>query len=301
MTDAVITYVNGTDPNWQAVWRRVVQGNPKFSAQNIAGARWRDYGTLPLLIRGVRRFMPFIHNIFVVVSGKSQAEYVPKDDGVVVVQDAEIVPQQLLPTFNSTCIELFLYRIHGLSEQFIYFNDDMFPISPMKEDEFFRDGMPCLIVSPYTNPVKTQYACHLTNSLKAAARAIGYERKGAADFRFGHTAAPMLRSSWKRLWQTIPDDMMKSCSPFRTSYNINQEVVNYLHFLEGRYVKARRKTKYAKASNTEKIAAILRANRKCQVLCINDHSDVEFSNELAAFIREELRERIIFDAVPNEH
>lgn len=297
MTDAVITYVNGTDPKWQAVWRKAVSANPVFRTQNLSGARWRDYGTLPLLIRGIRRFMPFVRNIFVVVSGKSQAEYVPKDDGVVVVQDADIIPHQLLPTFNSTCIELFLYRIPGLSEQFIYFNDDMFPIAPIEEEDFFQNGMPCLIVSPYTNPVKTQYACHLTNSLKAAAMAIGYERKGAADFRFGHTAAPMLRTSWERLWHTIPDDLMKSCSTFRTSNNINQEVVNYLHFLEGRYVMAKRKTKYAKASNTGKIATILRENRKCQVLCINDNSDVDFTDELAAFIRRELRERVIARAI----
>ena len=297
MTDAVITYVNGTDPKWQAVWKKAVLGNPAFRGQNIAGARWRDYGTLPTLIHGIRRFMPFVRNIFVVVSGQSQAEYVPKDDGVIVVQDADIIPQKLLPTFNSTCIELFLYRIPGLAEQFIYFNDDMFPVGQMKEEDFFRDGMPCLIVSQYTNPVKTTYACHLTNSLKAAAKAIGYERKGAADFRFGHTAAPMLRSSWERLWRRIPDVLLMSCSPFRTSDNINQEVVNYLHFLEGYYYRAKRKTRYVKASNKEKIATILRENMKCQILCINDHSDVDFSDELAAFIRDELRERVVLSAI----
>lgn len=292
MTDAVITYVNGKDPEWQAVWRKAVDNNRTFQWQNISGARWRDFGTLPLLLKGIRRFMPFVRNIFVVVSGKSQEKYVPQADGVTVVQDREIIPGKLLPTFNSTCIELFLYKISGLAEQFIYFNDDMYPIAPMEEEDFFLDGMPCLKVTPYTNPERTLYSCHLTNSLNAAAKAIGYEREGTAGFRFGHTASPMLRSSWERLWKRIPGDLMKSCTPFRTMDNINQDVVSYLHYLEGYYYKAKRRTSYVKAHNMESISSVLRDKRNCQMVCINDTNKTLFSDDLARFVREELTKRI---------
>lgn len=292
MTDAVITYVNSADPKWQAKWRKAVEDNPMFCGQNISGARWRDFGTLPLLIRGIRRFMPFVRNIYVVVSGESQAEYVPKDVGVIVVQDADIIPHQLLPTFNSTCIELFLYKIPGLSEQFIYFNDDMFPVGYMTERDFFVDGLPCLRVSPY-DKYETLYAMHLANSMNAAAKVIGYERKGPATFRFSHTASPMLRSSWERLWKSIETDLMNSCTAFRTRENINQEVVTYLHYLEGRYHKAKRKTAYVKASERERISTLLKDGSLYQVICINDNNSVEYTDELATFIRDMLRERII--------
>lgn len=293
MTDVVITYVNGTDPEWRALWRKTAKNNPIFPGQSISSARWRDMGTLSLLIEGIRRFMPFIRKIFVVVSRESQARYVQKGDNVTVVLHADIIPHQLLPTFNSTCIELFLYRIPGLSEQFIYFNDDMFPIGPTKEEDFFQFGMPCLKVTPYTNHVKTLYACHLTNSLKAAARAIGYERKGVADFRFGHTASPMLKSSWERLWKCIPDELIKSCTPFRATGNINPDVVSYLHFLEGYYNNSNRRTFYVLADKKEEITNILREKNDCQVLCINDTNSTLGDEHLAAFIREELRRRII--------
>ena len=50
-----------------------------------------------------------------------------------------IIPNELLPTFNSTTIEMYLHRIPDLAEQFIYSNDDMFPIRPLQISDFFKD------------------------------------------------------------------------------------------------------------------------------------------------------------------
>jgi hypothetical protein len=36
-----------------------------------------------------------------------------------------------------------LHRIEGLSEQFIYFNDDYFLLRPVSPERFFRNGLPC--------------------------------------------------------------------------------------------------------------------------------------------------------------
>ena len=52
-------------------------------------------------------------------------------------------PEEYLPTFNSHTIEMNLHRIKGLSEQFVYFNDDMFINKPMKPRDFFVHGKPC--------------------------------------------------------------------------------------------------------------------------------------------------------------
>ena len=83
--------------------------------------------------------MPFVRNVHLVVSGKTQ---VPEwaSDRLKVVTHRDIIPEEFLPTFNSTTIEMFLHRIPGLDERFIYFNDDMFPVSPCREEDFFRDG-----------------------------------------------------------------------------------------------------------------------------------------------------------------
>ena len=44
---------------------------------------------------------------------------------------------EYLPTFNSLSIETMLYRIPGLAEQFIYFNDDFFLANNTKLEDFF--------------------------------------------------------------------------------------------------------------------------------------------------------------------
>ncbi len=44
---------------------------------------------------------------------------------LIIITHKDIIPEIYLPTFNSLCIELYLYNIPNLSNNFIYFNDDM--------------------------------------------------------------------------------------------------------------------------------------------------------------------------------
>ena len=49
-----------------------------------------------------------------------------------------------LPTFNSLAIETFLWNIAGLSDRFIYFNDDVFLTAPCEKSDFFSPSGPIL-------------------------------------------------------------------------------------------------------------------------------------------------------------
>src|SRR5690606_24066147 len=55
----------------------------------------------------------------------------------------DFIPEPYLPTFNACTIELNMHRIEGLSDRFVYFNDDCFVINHLAEEDFFRDGLPC--------------------------------------------------------------------------------------------------------------------------------------------------------------
>ena len=48
-----------------------------------------------------------------------------------IVCHEDFIPQKFLPTFNSHTIEWNFHRIPGLTEQFVYFNDDMFLLKPV--------------------------------------------------------------------------------------------------------------------------------------------------------------------------
>jgi hypothetical protein len=60
-------------------------------------------------------------------------------DGVTIkiVYHTDIMPAKFLPCYNSNYIEAFMHRISGLSDWFIYMNDDYFINTPVTHDWFF--------------------------------------------------------------------------------------------------------------------------------------------------------------------
>lgn len=49
--------------------------------------------------------------------------------------------EENLPTFNSLSIESLLHKIPGLSENYVYFNDDFFLVRPCEASDWFDGGM----------------------------------------------------------------------------------------------------------------------------------------------------------------
>ena len=130
--DIVITYVDGNDPVWK-------QDYEKYTNVPVMEKRFRDWGTLKYLLRGIEVNMPFIRNVYLVVSHESQVPQWADKTNLNVVLHKDIIPAEYLPTFNSTTIEMFLHRIEGLDEEFVYFNDDIFPVMPSQPEDLFRD------------------------------------------------------------------------------------------------------------------------------------------------------------------
>src|SRR5690606_32380528 len=90
-------------------------------------------------LRSIEAFAPWFNRIFIVTNGQVPA-WLRDDPKVVVVTHSEILEPQYLPTFNSHVIGSALHRIPGLSEHYIYFNDDVFLLRPISRNEAFSDG-----------------------------------------------------------------------------------------------------------------------------------------------------------------
>ena len=184
--DAVITYVDGNDPVWRKSFAQAV-GVPAIEK------RYRDWGTLVYLVRGIRRYMPFIRKIFLVVSGESQVPSWVSGSDVRVVLHSEIIPQRFLPVFNSTAIEMFLHRIPELDEQFVYFNDDMFPVRPTREEEFYVEGKSVIGFRKHLFHFGL-YKQQTRNADLLARKALGMA-PGLLFVRPQHTCSPMQKSA----------------------------------------------------------------------------------------------------------
>lgn len=146
MIDFLITWVDGNDPEWIASRKRY---SPTEITQD--NYRYRDWGWLRYWFRGVERFAPWINKIFFVTSGH-YPEWLDIDNPKLqIVKHEDFVPKEYLPTFNSNVIEFWFHRIKGLSEHFVYFNDDTFLLGPVSPNRFFQHGLPCDIGSMAIN------------------------------------------------------------------------------------------------------------------------------------------------------
>lgn len=139
--DFVITWLDDSDPKWRKEFEY-------YSAQerrtiNTDACRYRDWDTLRYWFRGVEKFAPWVNKIFFVTYGHLPKWLNTDNPKLVIVKHEEFIPAEYLPTFNSKVIEFFFHKIKGLSDRFVYFNDDMFLIDSVSPERFFRNGIPC--------------------------------------------------------------------------------------------------------------------------------------------------------------
>jgi len=139
--DIVIPWVSGEDPAWREQYRASV--SDRYPSGNTGSIRFENWGNLHLLFRAIETFMPWFHKIFLVTCGEVPAFLDPQHPKLRIVSHREYIPAEYLPTFNSNTIEMNLHRIEDLGDNFILFNDDLFPLRYIPETYYFQDDVPC--------------------------------------------------------------------------------------------------------------------------------------------------------------
>ena len=260
--DAVITYVNGLDPVWQESFESRV-GIPAVTKH------YRDWGTLKYLLRGIERYLPFIRNVHLVVAGKTQVPEWADRDRLHVVLHEDIIPQEFLPVFNSTAIEMFLHRIPGLDEEVLYFNDDFFPVADCRPEDFFEDGKAFIKFSRHLF-AGGMYKKHVRNSDRLVRRAFGLG-PSLLFLRPRHTCYPMLRSESEALFARMEKEILASVTPVRSEKNFNGGIYQVCLYYGGKTGPSRTSGKYFSLAlhSAEEIAAYI-LSPKGQFACIND-------------------------------
>ena len=98
-----------------------------------------------------------------------------------------------------------LHRIPGLDEEYLYFNDDMFPVGDCRPEDFFRDGK--TVIGYYRHFFASgMYKKICRNSDRLARKALGM--KSSCFFtRPQHICSPMLKSQCEELYDKVEDEM----------------------------------------------------------------------------------------------
>lgn len=265
---------------------------------NKFGARYRDYGLVKYLFRAIENFMPWIDQVHLILARPSQVQPWMNTENIHIVFHKEIIPLEFLPTYNSGCIEMFLKNIPGLSEYFLYANDDMLPIEPMKVEDFFKDGKPCIRYKKdnFTEDASMYlYRCH--NGLKLISSKI--ETDFEVDkyiLKSHHSISPMLKSTHQKVWELYKDEIVKNIYPFRTYENLNQFIFSYYQILTNNYCDRAFKRRYTEFSDKpiDEICKIIK-EKNSGVLCVNDtvNGNKDFNFELYKYKLNEAFESIL--------
>lgn len=172
--DAVVTWVDGEDPVHEKKLESYLGRRAKKRPKAAAKTRYADRGELEYCIASLIRFAPWLRHIYVVTDEQTPGfldAVAPEVAQRVSVVDHKVIFQDFhhnLPTFNSLAIETMLWRIPGLSNNFIYFNDDCFLIKPVEPENFFcEDGV--VLRGTFRSPVRQR-------PMRRLARLVGQGR-----------------------------------------------------------------------------------------------------------------------------
>ncbi|MEV4710233.1 stealth conserved region 3 domain-containing protein [Micromonospora sp. NPDC049374] len=154
--DVVYTWVDGADPAWLASKNSTLAASGRTlidAAESIA--RFRDRSELRYSLRSIDMYAPWVRNIYLVTAGQTPTWLDTDHPQVTVVDHREVFGSRgALPTFNSHAIESQLHQIDGLSEHFLYFNDDVFLGRSVQPTTFFKsNGLAHFFLSPTPIPM----------------------------------------------------------------------------------------------------------------------------------------------------
>lgn len=312
--DFVVLWVDGSDPAWQAEKNQYLPEDEAVKASN-SDARFRDWDIFKYWFRGVEKYAPWVRNVYLVTWGHVP-DFLDLDcPKLKFVRHDQFMPKEYLPTFSCYPTELNLWRIEGLSEHFVYFNDDMFLTAPVKKSDFFRDGLPrySAVAEPsYPLMNMTAWKHNLYNtagvvndlfdirkamdehpekwfSCKYSKQEREYNTRAYKDqrimgMRFSHVAVPYRCSTMKEVWERIPDRLDATCrNKFRSMDDIMHQIFQLWEIFSGTFdVIASRYLGYMINISMENIKLVERDFQigSYRMICINDGESISYEDYL---------------------
>jgi hypothetical protein len=170
--------------------------------------------------------MNWVRNIYIVVDEQKPQWFdelkSTKMPNIHLVDIREMMDEQYIPCYNSIAIETNLHKIPGLSEYFMYFNDDMFVGCPISKKDIIRaDGK--IKVIPHQEKLALQYrnmSAHKYHILNM---------KFMLDHRFGekerqriqHVPLVLRKSVYEEIWREFPREIERNHTSFRDKINFH--------------------------------------------------------------------------------
>lgn len=306
--DFVVLWVDGNDPEWLAEKSKYQKNDAVIKKDNTA-ARFRNWDNFQYWFRAVEKYAPWVRYVYLVTWGHTPIWLNKEHPKLKIIQHKDFIPQKYLPTFSCNPIQLNLWRIEGLSEHFVSFEDDIFITKPLKKSDFFYNGLPkdCAIAKPEfphgnmdtwehqlfnvagiinssfeikkaiaNNPEKWfsyKYGDYIKYNVRA------YEDNKIMGMYYTHLAGPNRKSIIGEVWNEIGEQLDKTCmNKFRTMSDLIGQVFRLWGLFKGDFEPVEN-TYYGIAGNI--IPGNLEffkdriLSEKYKMICVNDSDQLK--------------------------
>lgn len=300
--DLVYTWVDGDDPQWRAAMTAARGGVAPGEAEATAldDSRFTSRDELRFSLRSVEYYASWFNHIYLVTDGQVPAWLDQEHPRITVIDHRDLFKDpSVLPVFNSHAIESQLHRIEGLSERYVYLNDDVFFMRPT-DPELFFEGNGVARFFPSVVPLDVRSGREGDLPVMSAAkngRQHLVERHGrTVSHRFQHTPHPQVRSVLQDMEREAPGLFSQvAASRFRSpdDYSIASSLHHHEAYVRGRAVPGELNYQFIDLASPDRGIRLDRAsrNRSLDILCINESSvdpkhrdDIE--SEVAQFLEQ---------------
>lgn len=316
--DFVITWVDMNDPKWQAKFSKYSQ-NKNNTKNGVSKARFRDNGFLKYWFRGVETFAPWVRKVHFVTDGQKPEWLDANNPKIHLVNHADFIPAQFLPTYNSVVIERYIHKIPGLSEHFVYFNDDFYLINHVATERFFQNGLPCDIAVFDYNPSWSQWYKRIKNNIRIINR--HFNKKEVMDrhhdkwfnksyglkarwnyflkyydkfvtLRVPHNAQPYLKSTFEEVWAVAEKELTEtSVNKFRALTDYTPELFRTWQICRGNFIP------YNTYKDTKMFPLMVRPKQAIKaiyqqsytLICLNDNVHIRNYDQVISDINDAFR------------
>jgi len=302
--DIVYTWVDGSDSKWRDKKKEYAASSGVKLPRSDNDARYINNDELKYSLRSVWMYAPWVRNIFIVTEGHLPPWLDKSNEKIIHIHHEDIFPKRsFLPVFNSHAIEANLHRISGLSEYFVYFNDDVFIGREVLPDDFYTfKGLPRIRFSkshyiPFRKlnkkDIPTDWAGY--NAMKT----IFSETGMIFNKKLEHVPHVLRRSILFEMEKRYPDIFRKtSKSKFRSpqDYAIPSMFANFYALAYGKAVEHKNvKNEYAyldigKKNSIKKYQSII--SKKPMFFCLNATYYEELSEDEQGKVINEFLEKM---------
>ncbi len=318
--DIVLRWVDDSDQEWQREKRKyklLDQGitDPTQHTDN-SDIRYRDWDLLKFWFRGIEKFAPWVNKVFFATCNGQKPSWLNTNHPKLrMVDHTEFIPEKWLPTFSSRTIDFNVYRIPDLSEQFVFFDDDMFIINQTQATDFFKGGLPCdsMVFNAITASYEDVINKNIFNDMAVINKYFKKELFSKSDRRsmwftpkYGkylyknlvlapwtfytgfqdlHIPESFLKETYRELWENEGEWLADTCShKFRKSNDLNQWLIRYWQLAGKKFVPRPVSTgMYYELSDNNSVILDSIMKQKAKLLCINEGNVSDFEGEKRKF------------------